>query len=31
MLQKIIELSVNNRFMVIIASILILAGGTYVM
>src|SRR5699024_1294582 len=31
MLQKIIELSVNNRFMVIIASILLLAGGTYVM
>ncbi|MGK7369008.1 MAG: efflux RND transporter permease subunit [Candidatus Halalkalibacterium sp. M3_1C_030] len=31
MLQKIIELSVNNRFMVIIASILVLAGGTYVM
>jgi len=31
MLQKIIELSVNNRFMVIIASILILAGGTYIM
>ncbi|MDR8391430.1 efflux RND transporter permease subunit [Aliifodinibius sp. S!AR15-10] len=31
MLQKIIELSVNNRFMVIIASILILAGGTYAM
>ncbi|MBN2732985.1 MAG: efflux RND transporter permease subunit [Balneolaceae bacterium] len=31
MLQKIIELSVNNRFMIIIASILLLAGGTYVM
>lgn len=31
MLQKIIELSVNNRFMVIIASILLLAGGTYIM
>jgi Cu(I)/Ag(I) efflux system membrane protein CusA/SilA len=31
MLQKIIELSVNNRVMVIIASILLLAGGTYVM
>lgn len=31
MLQKIIEWSVNNRFMVIIASILLLAGGTYVM
>ncbi|SMO89526.1 efflux RND transporter permease subunit [Fodinibius sediminis] len=31
MLQKIIELSVNNRIMVIIASILLLAGGTYVM
>jgi len=31
MLQKIIELSVNNRFMVIIASVLLLAAGTYVM
>lgn len=31
MLQKIIEASINNRFMVIIASILLLAGGTYVM
>jgi Cu(I)/Ag(I) efflux system membrane protein CusA/SilA len=31
MLQKIIELSVNNRFMIIVASILLMAGGTYVM
>ncbi len=31
MLQKIIEWSVNNRFMVIIASVLLLAGGTYIM
>lgn len=31
MLQKIIEWSVNNRVMVIIASVLLLAGGIYVM
>lgn len=31
MLQKIIEWSVNNRIMVIIASVLLLAGGTYVL
>lgn len=31
MLQKIIEWSVNNRVMVVIASVLLLAGGTYVM
>tara|TARA_R110002126_G_scaffold3477_2_gene19838 strand:+ start:34255 stop:37392 length:3138 start_codon:yes stop_codon:yes gene_type:complete len=31
MLQKIIELSINNRMMVIIASILLVVGGGYVM
>jgi Cu(I)/Ag(I) efflux system membrane protein CusA/SilA len=31
MLQKIIELSINNRMMVIIATILLAAGGTYIL
>ena len=31
MLQKIIEISVNNRIMVLIASVLLLAGGSYVL